>query len=150
MMKFALAAFCAGCLATATPALAHDGATGVVKERMELMKIVGQSTKAAAPFATGAIQGSLAPVEASANAIAKAAKDSLSKYPEGSQDAVSEAKDTIWSDRAGFEKLMNTLSSSAEALAAAAKSGDRGKTQAAFGEMTQTCKMCHRQYREKK
>ncbi|WP_417795260.1 c-type cytochrome [Terasakiella pusilla] len=129
---------------------AHDGATGVVKERMDLMKSIGKNTKTIAPIAMGSMDMDLKTVEEGATNIAKAAKEALTKYPEGSLDDITEAKENIWTDWAKFEDLMKDLSSNAEALAKLAADGEEFELTDAFTKMAGTCKKCHMEFRVKK
>lgn len=144
--------FCAfgAALLTLSAAFAHDGATGVVKERMDLMKIIGKNTKAIAPIATGAADLDLNIVANSANAIAAAAQQAAHKFPEGSLSEHSEAKPNIWTDWNKFSGLIKTLANDARALENIAKSGDEAALLPAFGKMTENCKSCHTEFRQKK
>lgn len=131
-------------------AQAHEGATGVVKERMELMKSIGTNTKTIAPIAMGSMDMDLKAVEEGAEAIAEAAKKALTKYPEGSKDAITEAKENVWTDWQKFEELMNDLSSNADTLAKLAREGEEFELTDAFTKIATTCKKCHMEFRAKK
>jgi len=131
-------------------AFAHDGATGVIKERMDLMKIIGKNTKMIAPMATGGADLDLKAVGASAAAISEAAKQAASKFPEGSLSEQSEAKPNIWTDWEKFSGLIESLAADSAALATAASNGDDAAILPAFGKMTGNCKTCHTEFRQKK
>ncbi len=129
--------------------MAHEGATGVIKERMELMKTIGKNTKVIAPIATGAMDMDLKTVEKLADQIAKNAKAMLDKFPAGSNSHVSEAKDEIWQDWEKFTGLMKDLSTNAAALAKLAKDGEEFELEEAFNKVRGNCRQCHRSFREK-
>ncbi|RKK01308.1 cytochrome c [Pseudoroseomonas wenyumeiae] len=67
-------------------------------------------------------------------------------FPAGSTEN-SKARPEVWSDRAGFEKAASNASEATAKLAAAAGSGDRDATAAAFREVGASCGACHRNYR---
>ncbi len=133
-----------------TSAQAHDGAMGVVKERMELMKIIGKNTKAIAPIAMGSADMDLKAVETGAMAIQQAAKKVVLKFPKGSTSDVSEAKANIWTDWEKFVGLMKSLSEDAGGLAQLARDGEDFELTDAFSKMSNNCKKCHTDFRQKK
>ena len=65
-------------------ALAHDGATGMVMQRMEAMKEIGQSMKSIAAMVKGDAAFNGEAVQASAAVIAGHAKHMPHMFPEGS------------------------------------------------------------------
>lgn len=148
--KIVMAAAISGAFFALTPAQAHDGATGVVKERMDLMKTIGKNTKMVAPIAMGSADMNLKAVEEGATAIQKAATMALEKFPEGSTSEKSEAKANIWTDWDTFSSLMKSLADDAGALAQLAKDGEDFELTDAFGKMASNCKKCHTDFRQKK
>jgi len=147
--KIIATAICGVCLASVS-VHAHDGATGVVKERMELMKTIGKNTKALAPMATGMADMDLAAVEKAAGAIAATAPKVADKFPKNSLSEASEAKANIWENWDKFTGLLDSLAKDARALEAAAKAGKEDAILPAFGKMTKNCKDCHTEFRQKK
>ncbi|NVK17226.1 MAG: cytochrome c [Methylocystaceae bacterium] len=131
-------------------AQAHDGATGVVKERMDLMKTIGKNTKMVAPIAMGSADMDLKAVEDGATAIQNAAIMALEKFPEGSTSEHSEAKANIWTDWDKFSGLMKSLAADAGALAQLAKDDEDFELTDAFSKMANNCKNCHTEFRQKK
>ena len=134
-------------LGGAVTAHAHSGATGIVKERMDLMKAIGQHTKA-----LGWIFKQEAPYDALAVALAateirRHAGDRMTElFPEGSTAHPSEAKEAIWSDWSTFAATARDLENKAVALAAVAGDGlDAAKP--AFAAVVGTCKTCHRAFK---
>ncbi|WP_135074765.1 cytochrome c [Terasakiella sp. SH-1] len=136
-------------LFTAFQAHAHDGATGVVKERMDLMKVIGKNTKAIAPIAMGAADMDLKAVEKGAMAISRAAKLVVDKFPKGSISMVSEAKENIWTNWEEFSGQLNMMAIDANNLAKLAQDQEEFELLEAFEKLVAGCKKCHREYRQK-
>jgi cytochrome c556 len=83
--------------------------------------------------------------------LAASAKQIPSIFPAGSGPGPdTKALDTVWSDRAGFEKSAAAMGSAAEKMSAAAKSGDKASPAEQFQATGQTCGACHNSYRAKK
>jgi len=105
-------------------AWAHSGAMGVVKERMDAMKAMGDAVKRIKPMMSGEAEYDPAAVRAAAREIAEDSGAALTlKFPEGSEGGVSEALPAIWSDRARFEALARDLETTARGLERAAGNG---------------------------
>lgn len=62
---------------------------------------------------------------------------------------LSKARDTIWSNKAAFDKKADDLQVAAAALEAAAQKGDRSAILDAGGKVGNACKSCHEDFREK-
>ena len=135
--------------ACATLALAHEGATGVVKERMDLMdrqkddmKIIGDMAKGNTPFdASKAAEA--------ARDIGVTAKKIHELFPEGSLDKESEALPAIWKEWDRFTRNAEDLDRVANELAAALDDGNADWT-GAFKKVSDACKACHQDFRAKK
>lgn len=127
---------------------AHAGATGVVKERMEMMKALGGEMKTLAAMFRGDAEYDPQAVAASARRIEDHSGGHLLElFPEGSTGDPSEAADDIWRHWPEFEALADELGTRASALAAVADTGpDQAK--AAFGRLASSCKACHQDFKE--
>ncbi len=105
-------------------ALAHGGATGIVKERMDGMGVMKGSMKVLTPMMQGKTEYDAEAVRREAEKIQAHAGDTLTKlFPEGSDGKPSEAKPEIWSDWNGFVGLAAQLETFSAGLAAAADNG---------------------------
>lgn len=151
--------------ATASVVLAHSGATGVVKERMDQMGMIGKSMKAIGGMVKGQEDYDAATVRSEAGMIASHGGETLTKlFPEGSTKHPSEARPAIWSDWKRFQQLADDLTLYANALAAGAEN-DRGNQSAStgspsdlttmspddlFAKVAGTCLACHKDFRVKK
>ena len=133
-------------VALASAALAHSGATGIVKERMEGMKIMSNATKALGAMQAGAIPFSLDTVTFVAGEIGQSAQAARDQFPDGSIDGPSEALPLIFAEREKFDALL------AELETLAAQLGESQEPEAVADLTTRigdNCKSCHARYRKK-
>ena len=140
----------AGVLLAASAALAHEGATGIVKQRMEAMKDIAASMKVVGTMVKGETAFDRDAVGEAARTIKGHAEAMPAQFPDGSTQHPSEALPAIWRDWDAFTAIAARLAEHAGALAdeaAAAESIDALK--ARFGEVAQTCKACHQDFRVK-
>jgi cytochrome c556 len=129
-------------------AVAHDGAMGIVKTRMEMMKDVGASMKLIGAMVKGEAAFDAAKVEEAANTIAKHAGHIPKIFPEGSLDKPTEALPVIWTRWDDFTRIGKEMETAAQALAEAAKTAGEAKDIVPqLGAVGQTCKSCHQDFR---
>ena len=146
---FALAAF-----GTITLSLGAAVAADVDKERETLMKGFGEHMK----VIKGALtenKGTIADAAKAAHEIAANSHKIPSVFPPGSvsleTNAESEALPVIWQRWPEFENKAKNMGELANALAAAADSGNPQATLAAFGDLGKNgCSGCHETFRKKK
>ena len=101
-------------------AFAHSGATGVVKERMDAMKSMGDAIKRIQPMMSGETGYDEAAVREAAQAIAaEAGKAMTGKFPEGSNEHPSETLPRTWEEWDRFTALATQLETAAQGLALA-------------------------------
>ncbi len=151
---------------------AHTGATGIVKQRMDSMEVIGKSMKALNGMLRSDETYDIQRVRALARTIGEHGGDKLTAlFPGGSMHKPTRALPAIWTDWDRFSALADRLSDSAAALGAAAGNertpSGSGTTragspqpgidalsamspEAVFAHMAQTCTACHRDFREKK
>lgn len=105
-------------------AFAHSGATGVVKDRMEAMKSMGEAIKRIKPMMSGEAKYDAAAVKKAAETIAAEAGAAMTdKFPEGSTDAPSEVLPRAWEEWDHFTALAAQLEMAADGLALASGNG---------------------------
>ena len=161
-------------------ASAHKGAKGIVKDRMHVMKGMGDSMKLLKKMFDGEVPYDQAKAEAAAASMEKHAGKAMTKmFPKGSLQKPTEAIPKIWEDWPGFETsamrlqdyagaLKQSLAQPANAVQPAAAAGDMTDAgaegvdwpaaasladqppQVAFNYVAKTCKSCHESYRIKK
>ena len=139
--------FLFGALLGAGAALAHSGATGVVKERMDGMKGMSNAAKAMGAVKAGAIPFSFETLNLAGREIAAHGVAARAQFPEGSITGPSEALPVIWTDRETFDRLLDQMIDAAEALATSA---DRDESMALATKIGGLCKDCHATFRKKK
>ena len=111
-------------LITTAVALAHGGATGIVKERMDAMGVMGDSVKTLSAMMRGETKYDEAVVRKEAARIKAHGGEAMTGlFPEGTDGAPSEAKPEIWSNWDEFETLAKRLEVLATGLDAAAANG---------------------------
>mgnify|MGYP001825837334 CR=1 FL=1 len=175
-----IAAFTAAAMSFgALGALAHGDATGVVKERMDLMKTVGDAMKSLTEMMRGKRDYDADRVRAAAREIADHGGEALTRlFPTDSLDGPTEALPAIWTDWERFSALADQVTGYATALHAAAgnervRAGGgmmmgggaamMGGTRmmsaevlatmppdAAFQHLADTCSSCHQDFRKEK
>lgn len=135
-------------MTTAGAALSHSGASGVVKDRMDVMSKIAKSMKTIGAMMKGEAAFDAGVVKASAKEIAMHSKHIPHLFPKGSTQKPSEALPAIWTDWDTFLKLAEDMETSAGALAAASEgAADAGKVGPQFGALAKTCKACHSDFR---
>ncbi|MDN3648827.1 cytochrome c [Reinekea marina] len=130
-----------------TGALAHDGATGVVKQRMDAMSAIGNANKSLSNIARGRADFDLDTVTSAAASIAEHSQASaLEFFVEGTEGGVSDAKAEIWQDWEKFSGLMTDLNRAAVSLS---QISAQDEFAAAYKDVTATCGSCHKAFRAK-
>ena len=127
-------------------AMAHSGATGIIKERMDFFKRSKDNLKAINMQLRGGDFRAIVPL---AEDIRDWAGKMPDYFPQGSDGKPSEAAPAIWTDFDGFTKAAKDHYEAADALVSAAKSENAGDIAKAFKATAATCKSCHKSYRLK-
>ena len=149
-LKLTATAFCmfAGftvSLSSPPAALAHKGAMGIVKERMDKFEASEKATKR---IKQALSRGETAVVTAEDEFLVSWAREMKSYFPENSNQTPSEARDEIWLQWDDFIGAIQSFNNASNALMDAAASEDPRAMRGAFKEMTKSCKSCHQQFRE--
>lgn len=149
-MIYRFAAFALLASLAAVPlALAHEGATGVVKERMDLMDRQKDDMKIIGGMAKGKTKFDPAKAAEAARDIETTAAKIPELFPEGTHGGHSEAKPEIWTQWDDFTGNAEALQARAKALAAALEAG-APDWKANFQKVTDACKTCHKSFRTEK
>jgi cytochrome c556 len=133
-----------------TAVLAHGGAMGIVKERMDLMSAIGKNMKAVAAMVKGETTFDAAVIETSAKSMAEHSTKINALFPKGSMDKPTEALPTIWEDWDRFAQLSNDLETEATKLGEVATTGDKRAVMMQFAKTGKVCSTCHTDFRVKK
>lgn len=129
---------------SAVPTWAEDAPQEV---RHELMEDVGGAAKSIGKMMKGEAPFDAAVANESLRTWADAAAAVGDLFPEGSETGYdTEAKATIWTDRAGFDEQVALFAKAANA-AVAANPQSLDELKPAAGAVFKTCKSCHETYR---
>ena len=139
-------------LMSAGAAFGHGGASGIVKERMDVMSEISRNMKSIGTMLKGGSALNPDLVIDAGDAIAAHAGDRLTAlFPEGSDHAPTEASPEIWKKWPAFSASAENMKAAALALKKVAEAGEGKKEIAgAFGKLAATCKSCHEVFRIKK
>ena len=127
-----------------TFALAHSGATGIVKERMDMFKKNQNNLKAIKSHIRSENYESIVKL---ADEIRDWAVKMPEYFPEGSNEKPSEASPAIWLDFDGFKNAAIKNETTAKQLIAAAKAEDQKAVVDGFKAVAASCKSCHQSYK---
>ncbi len=130
-----------------TVAGAESDPEDVIKYRKSMMKAIGGHMAASAAIINGKVnyKGDLAD---HAKAIQALTKDVAGLFPKDSDFGDTDALDTVWKKPADFKKRADDAKTKAAAFAKMAATGDMAKSGAAFKELNDACKACHKDFRK--
>ena len=127
-----------------TTSFSHEGATGIIKERMdkfqESKSIMRQINKSFA-------NKDFTIVETGASKLQKWGLDMNNFFPEGSNKKPSEAREEIWLEPDLFKLAIENFTKASGNLLKISREKDLEKTIQAFREVANTCKGCHKKFR---
>ena len=130
---------------------AHDGATGVIKQRMDMMGEIAKAMKSIGQMVKGEVEYNAEIATKSALEIEKHSQGLLQLFPKGSTTKPSEALPVIWEDWDEFNQLLGEMKAQSKSLAEiapTAKTSDKIKAQ--FASVGKTCGTCHKKFRQQK
>jgi len=127
---------------------AHEGAMGIVKERMDAMTEAGQAMKDAGERVRSG--RNLAAIKDDARAIAAVASRIASLFPPGSDQRPTEARPEIWTRWDDFTARAQALERESAGFVTNADTGDPDAIARQFRTVGRACTECHDQYRIKK
>ena len=131
---------------------AHEGAKGVVKQRMDAMKTMASSMKSLHAIATRKAKFDREKIKTTTSAIRNEGGEKLLKmFPQGSVMSPSEAKPEIWENWPTYVNLVENLSQKLDAMDAVLSTAvTRAEFYSTFMGLSQTCSNCHKRFRAKK
>ena len=124
---------------------AHDGATGIVKERMYNFKATQGHLKAIGGLMRS---GDYAAIIKHAQQIKAWADKMPDFFPEGSGGAPSAAKPRIWEDFDGFKAAAQSHANATQGIIDAANAQDMSALTAAFQATAGSCGSCHKVFKK--
>lgn len=136
------------CVAVAGTALAHSKAHGIVKERMDLMSVLGDNIKIMASMVRGQVVYDPVVFSEAAIMLSEHSGEAMMVlFPTDSLDSPTESRPEIWVDWDRFAGLALDLETRAMEVA---NSSGVDLPLEAFNNMARTCAACHQDYRNKK
>lgn len=131
-------------------AAAHEGATGVVAQRMDVMKQMGQHMKALGAMLAGKTAFDQETAQRLAETMHQHCEHVMHMFPPGSDGHHTEATKAVWDRRPEFDARMRSFDAAIEDLVAAAASGGKPHLLSEFERVGQECSGCHDGFRQKK
>ena len=130
---------------------AHSGATGVMKERMDLMKGMADSMKIMGAMFKGETAFDPAVVMENAGFLVEHAPMIPEMTPEGSNDHPSEALPVIWQAWYDYVADSDALAEEGAKLVDLVKNGaDQAAAREQYVKLGKTCGTCHDRFRKPK
>ena len=127
-----------------TQLYAHEGAKGIIKERMDKFKMSKSLMK---KINKGLQNDNFIIIEKSAQTLLDWSKEMSNYFPEGSDTPPSEASSDIWLDPEGFKIAIKNFELASLELMTQSKSENFDMTVSSFRNLAQTCKGCHQKFR---
>ena len=126
---------------------AHEGATGITKERMDAMESIARAMKVIRRSLEG--NRNNAAIQNEADRIREMAVRIPQWFPPGSDAKPTDALPTIWQRWTDFQARATQLEQESTKLVTVAASGDIKNIAVQFRVVGQTCSACHADYRQK-
>ena len=127
-----------------TQLYAHEGAKGIIKERMDKFKMSKNLMK---KINKGLQNDDFLTIEKSAQTLLKWSREMPNYFPEGSDTPPSEASSDIWLDPEGFKKAIKNFELASLQLITQSQNKDFDMTVNSFRSLAKTCKGCHQKFR---
>ncbi|WP_156892499.1 c-type cytochrome [Salaquimonas pukyongi] len=133
-------------------AFAHQGATGIVKQRMDAMTAMKDAMAVVGRMLKGESAFEPAKAGKAADAIAGHAIEMKTLFPDTpeSRQAMSEATPLVWEEAQRFNDLADELAAAARQLSQVAHAGDEAVLSNRFRAVGKACSACHQDFRQKK
>ena len=133
-------------------AFAHQGATGIVKERMETMSAMKDAMAVVGRMLKGETAFDAAEAGRAADVIAGHADDMKAQFPDTqeSRQKASEATPLVWQEPERFNRLADELAAAAATLSQVSAGGEKAAVASQFQTVGRACSACHEDFRQKK
>jgi cytochrome c556 len=127
---------------------AHGKATGIVKERMDMMKVMDKQMRSMTAMMKGKVTFNADKISEHAESIRLASPQLPALFPVGSLHKPTEALPVIWEQWAQFSALTEKMEKEAAALQALTDRGDQEQMSLQFAKLEKTCNVCHTDFRK--
>ncbi len=129
-------------------AFSEDDSEDVIKYRQNIMKTISAHHKSLKLLSAGRITQSEQWLP-QAQGLNNMAKMLPTAFPEESDFGDTDAKESIWENKADFNKKADALVKLSGKLVSLIEQGEQKQVSELLPEVSQSCKNCHRDYREK-
>lgn len=139
--------------ASALNAYAHGGASGIVKERMDAMELMGKAMKTVGEMFKGQRSYDADAIKAAAELISRHAQDIPGLFPDSHASRhgkVTEALPAIWEQKDRFDALSEDMLRESLLLAAVAQDEEKREVRRQFAKTAKVCSSCHTAFRKPK
>lgn len=130
----------------------HEGATGIVKERMDAMSEMGDSTKLIAEMLKGERTLDADVMKTAVDLLVSHGDEMASWFPDTKQSRTghkTEALPEIWENFDEFESQSEDMTEKARDLRMVLEqSASVSEIKKSFGDLAKTCKACHKDFRQ--
>ena len=128
-------------------ARADTDVKGTIQYRQNYMNAIGGHTGAIRRLKDGrfSAEGHL---QMHSEALAQLTRDIALLFPQGTGAGKTDAKPEIWENWSDFEARAAESQRAAQALLDAVQSGNMAEIDTRFGDLTETCKACHKPFRK--
>ena len=133
---------------TGTEVIGAQEEEGTIKYRQSVMKSVGGHTGAIYQIVKND-NPNKSHLQAHAGALHDLMEMAASAFRSKTSGGKTRAKANIWTDASGFESALNDARTAAGAFESAVSSGNDAAIAEKLDTLLDTCKGCHREYREK-
>lgn len=139
--------FCCSILSSYT-AFSQDDADDVIKYRQNMMKTISMHYKSLKLLSAGRITQ---PEQwlPQAQGLNNMAKMVPTAFPEESDFGDTDAKEAIWENKPDFNEKADALIKFSGKLVSLIENGEQKQVPELMREISQSCKDCHKKYREK-
>lgn len=134
-------------LAVGGGTVAHEGATGVIAERMHGMKSMAEDMKALAEMLDGKRPFSADDAKARVASLHHTCHQTQELFANGKNDHASRALPAVWEQPGEFAAAMADFDRAVEALKAATQTASVESLRAPFREVGRQCSSCHENFR---
>ncbi|OED39692.1 hypothetical protein AB833_13800 [Chromatiales bacterium (ex Bugula neritina AB1)] len=135
-----------------TAPVAHQGATGIVKERMDAMSDMSDRTKLIAKMFKGEKELDRTYIRQASESFASHGEALFTQFPDTHESRMgsdTEALPSIWDDWDGFEEQINQfIAVNGELQTALDDQVSDKKLRKTFLTVARSCKSCHKNYRQ--
>ena len=134
--------------------IAHKGATGIIKQRMDVMSEMGDAMKLIGDMVKGKAAYDLDAIRQAVSQLSEHAPDIVEQFPDTPESKnfnMSEALPKIWESKPEFEKMAKQLEIRLSELQVITDGAlNKPELRKAFVKTVKACSTCHDDYRKPK